>query len=410
MSKVLQNVRKFWLNEIEAITCIMLMLIVIGTINICSASLITAYTDFENPYYFLLRHLASVVVGSILFFLVSRKVNYKLFKKYAIPLLFIVMALLLLVLFVGVEVNGSRRWIMLPAMQFQPSELAKFAAIILCATYLGQCIDNGVRITLNPLKNRTLPLCVLMFILVELEPDMGTAMIILGIPIIMHMVAGLSPKYILVMLGICAAGLAAVATLQPYRLMRIQSWFDPWSDTQGAGYQIVQSILAIGSGKIYGMGLGHGFSKYSYLPESHTDFAFAVYCQETGFIGAMLVFILILAFAFYCVRIAVRTRDGFGKMLVIGFMLLIVCQAAGNMAMVIGLIPVVGVPMPFISYGGTSLILNMLSIAFIISVARTAPPPVKKVISAPHIEKTVITTTDAYPAKNGKAPYLRRVK
>lgn len=180
--------------------------------------------------------------------------------------------------------------------------------------------------------------------------------------------------------------LTLLAAFQPYRLDRINSWYDPWSRSQGDGYQIVQSILAIGSGEFSGMGLGHGFSKYSYLPESHTDFAFAVFCQELGFIGAFIVFLLLITMAFYCTKIALRTKDNFGKMLVTGIMLLIVGQAIGNIAMVIGLVPVVGVPLPFISYGGTSLILNMLSMGLVLSVERhnyKQTTPTKKNIKSP---------------------------
>ena len=199
---------------------------------------------------------------------------------------------------------------------------------------------------------------------------MGTALIIIGIPTIMYFIAGLSKKWIGIICGIGIILFTLLATFQPYRLDRINSWYDPWSRSQEDGYQIVQSILAIGSGGFSGMGLGHGFSKYSYLPESHTDFAFAVFCQEIGFMGAFIVFLLLIALAFYCIKIALRTKDNFGKMLVCGITLLIVGQATGNMAMVIGIVPVVGVPLPFISYGGTSLILNMISIGLVLSVDR----------------------------------------
>ena len=204
----------------------------------------------------------------------------------------------------------------------------------------------------------------------DIRPDMGTALIIIGIPTIMYFIAGLSKKWIGIICGIGFILLTLLATFQPYRLDRINSWYDPWSRSQEDGYQIVQSILAIGSGGFSGMGLGHGFSKYSYLPESHTDFAFAVFCQEIGFMGAFIVFLLLIALAFYCIKIALRTKDNFGKMLVCGITLLIVGQATGNMAMVIGIVPVVGVPLPFISYGGTSLILNMISIGLVLSVDR----------------------------------------
>lgn len=213
-------------------------------------------------------------------------------------------------------------------------------------------------------------MCLIIAGFVEAQPDMGTALIIIGIPTIMYFIAGLSKKWIGIICGIGIILFTLLATFQPYRLDRINSWYDPWSRSQEDGYQIVQSILAIGSGGFSGMGLGHGFSKYSYLPESHTDFAFAVFCQEIGFMGAFIVFLLLIALAFYCIKIALRTKDNFGKMLVCGITLLIVGQATGNMAMVIGLVPVVGVPLPFISYGGTSLILNMISIGLVLSVER----------------------------------------
>ena len=379
------NKQKFWINDMEAITYIMFILIVIGTINICSASLITAYTNFENPYFFLIRHLISIVIGFIAFLSVSR-FNYKRLEQNLLPLIFITLMCLISVLLFGITVNGSKRWLPLGFMQFQPSEIAKIVTIILSASYLGKCLDRNIPITINPQKNIVFFICITIAAFVEAQPDMGTAMIILGIPTIMYFIAGLSKKWISIVCGLGAILLTLLAAFQPYRLDRINSWYDPWSRSQGDGYQIVQSILAIGSGEFSGMGLGHGFSKYSYLPESHTDFAFAVFCQELGFIGAFIVFLLLITMAFYCTKIALRTKDNFGKMLVTGIMLLIVGQAIGNIAMVIGLIPVVGVPLPFISYGGTSLILNMLSMGLVLSVERhnyKQTTPTKKNIKSP---------------------------
>lgn len=363
--------RKFWINDMEALTYIMFILIIIGTINICSASLITAYTNFENPYYFLFRHLISIVIGFIAFFLSSR-FNYKILASMRCEIFLILLTFLLLglVLLVGITVNGSKRWLPLGFMQFQPSELAKIVTIIISASYLGKCLDKKLPITVDPRKNIIFLICIAIAAFVELQPDMGTAMIILGIPTMLYFIAGLSKKWIGIICGLGAILLAFLATFQPYRLDRLKSWYDPWSRSQDDGYQIVQSILAIGSGEFSGMGLGHGFSKYSYLPESHTDFAFAVFCQETGFIGALIIFLLLIAMAFYFIKIALRTQDNFGKMLVCGIMLLIVGQAAGNIAMVVGLLPVIGFPLPFISYGGTSLILNMTCMGLVISVDR----------------------------------------
>lgn len=363
--------RRFWINDMEALTYIMFILIIIGTINICSASLITAYTDFENPYYFLTRHLISILVGLVAF-AASSRFNYKRLShpNWQMGLIAITILSLAAVLLFGITVNGSRRWLPLGFMQFQPSELAKIVTIIISSSYLGRCLDKKLPITIDPRKNIVFIVCLVIAGFVEAQPDMGTAMIILGIPIALYFIAGLDKKWMGIICGVGAILLAFLATFQPYRLDRLKSYWDPWSRAQDDGYQIVQSILAIGSGEFSGMGLGHGFSKYSYLPESHTDFAFAVLCQEMGFIGALVMFFLLIAMAFYFIKIALHTKDNFGKMLVCGIMLLIVGQAAANMAMVVGLLPVIGFPLPFISYGGTSLILNMTSMGLVLSVNR----------------------------------------
>lgn len=363
--------RRFWINDMEALTYIMFILIIIGTINICSASLITAYTNFENPYYFLTRHLISILVGLVAF-AASSRFNYKRLShpNWQMGLIAITILSLAAVLLFGITVNGSRRWLPLGFMQFQPSELAKIVTIIISSSYLGRCLDKKLPITIDPRKNIVFIVCLVIAGFVEAQPDMGTAMIILGIPIALYFIAGLDKKWMGIICGVGAILLAFLATFQPYRLDRLKSYWDPWSRAQDDGYQIVQSILAIGSGEFSGMGLGHGFSKYSYLPESHTDFAFAVLCQEMGFIGALVMFFLLIAMAFYFIKIALHTKDNFGKMLVCGIMLLIVGQAAANMAMVVGLLPVIGFPLPFISYGGTSLILNMTSMGLVLSVNR----------------------------------------
>lgn len=363
--------RRFWINDMEALTYIMFILIIIGTINICSASLITAYTDFKNPYYFLTRHLISILVGLVAF-AASSRFNYKRLShpNWQMGLIAITILSLAAVLLFGITVNGSRRWLPLGFMQFQPSELAKIVTIIISSSYLGRCLDKKLPITIDPRKNIVFIVCLVIAGFVEAQPDMGTAMIILGIPIALYFIAGLDKKWMGIICGVGAILLAFLATFQPYRLDRLKSYWDPWSRAQDDGYQIVQSILAIGSGEFSGMGLGHGFSKYSYLPESHTDFAFAVLCQEMGFIGALVMFFLLIAMAFYFIKIALHTKDNFGKMLVCGIMLLIVGQAAANMAMVVGLLPVIGFPLPFISYGGTSLILNMTSMGLVLSVNR----------------------------------------
>jgi len=201
-----------------------------------------------------------------------------------------------------------------------------------------------------------------------LEPDMGTAAIVLGVPLIMAVVAGMSMKYVMGLLGLVAVAVVALVCLQPYRMARVKVWFDPWADAQGMGYQTVQSLSTIGSGGFWGMGLGEGVSKYEYLPEAHTDFAFAIFSQEHGYMGAFMVFLLLALLVLLCVRIANRAPDEFGQMLATGIMVLIAGQAIANIMMVGGLLPVVGVPLPFISYGGSSLIVTMVAMGMLLNI------------------------------------------
>ena len=190
-------------------------------------------------------------------------------------------------------------------------------------------------------------------------------------PIILYLVAArLSLRNVLILAGVLAVGVTFFVMAQPYRLERVRVLWDPWQDAQNIGYQTVQSLSTIGSGEFLGMGLGVGVSKYDYLPEAHTDFAFAIFCQENGYLGALFVVLLYTALAVYGVRIAQKASDLYGQLLAFGIVVLIVGQAAVNMLMVGGVFPVVGVPLPFISYGGTSLIVTMFSVGILVSIGR----------------------------------------
>jgi cell division protein FtsW len=184
----------------------------------------------------------------------------------------------------------------------------------------------------------------------------------------MAVVAGMSMKYVMGLMGVVALAIVVLVNVQPYRMARLKVWFDPWADAQGMGYQTVQSLSTIGSGGFWGMGLGEGVSKYEYLPEAHTDFAFAIFSQEHGYMGAFMVFMLLALLVLLCVRIANRAPDEFGQMLAMGIMVLIAGQAIANIMMVGGLLPVVGVPLPFISYGGSSLIVTMVAMGMLLNI------------------------------------------
>ena len=367
MKKVLIPKRKLpWGSDHEAIIWLMAVLLVVGMVNVFSSTFITAENENSAPYAYLLKHLISMGIGFVLFAM-SWRVDYHKWRDWLGPVALSIAALLLFVLAAGTVVNGAKRWIYLGAFSFQPAEFAKICSVMIAAYILSYRVEHKLPINI---LNAQYAFIAFLFVAVEMEPDMGTACVILGIPIVMLWMAGLK-TYKLQRLAL--VGLAAVVGMciyQPYRLERIKVMFNPWSDAQGMGYQTVQSVTAIGSGGFWGMGLGQGLAKYAYLPEAHTDFAFAVFCQENGFVLVALVLLLYGAFAYYAVRIARDAYDAYGQLLAGGIMLLVVGQAVVNIAMVAGCFPVVGVPLPFISYGGTSLMMTMFSVGVLINIGR----------------------------------------
>lgn len=356
--------KKFWNNDMEALLAIMVVLIILGTINVFSSSFILSEADYNTPYFFLRKQLVNVGVGLAAFFLCWR-VDYHRWRDWMPIVLFLTILALVLVLVIGPSVNGARRWLPLPFFQIQPAEVAKLVSIMMAAAYLSSRVQQGKEVML---MNAQAGLIAVMFVLTEKEPDMGTACIILGVPLLMTALSGLNPSKLMRLGAAVLVGVVVMCTMQPYRMERIKVTWDPWSDAQNVGYQTVQSLSAIGSGEFWGMGLGVGVSKYDYLPEAHTDFAFAIFCQENGFVGAIFVFLLFAALTVYAARVANKAVDAYGQILAMGILLLIVGQAVANLLMVGGAFPVVGVPLPFISYGGTSLIVTMASMGILINI------------------------------------------
>lgn len=358
---------RFWMSNMEAILYTTLLLFIIGTVNIFSASFVESGQTMNDSYYYLKRHLMMFGIGMTAMIIMSR-IDYHRLKRLISLLMLLTVGLLVAVHTHGIVINGARRWVNL-GFQFQPSELAKLTGIMITAGYLGPVIDYGRRVTL---LSTPFYITLLLAGIVYKQPDMGTAVIIIGVCLMLYLIAGLPKQQLFILLGGGSVLFVYAALTATYRAERIYAWLNPWAYQEGIGYQSVQGLLAIGSGGFFGTGLGMGASKFHYLPEGHTDFAFAILCQEMGFVGMIIVLFLMAMFAYYGVKIALKAPDGFGKMLAIGAVILIVGQAIINMAMVSGLLPVVGVPLPFISFGGTALIVNLTTIGILLNVGRQA--------------------------------------
>ena len=360
----------FWDNPKQAVWYTMVPLLLIGCANIFSASFIRAEADGSSTFYYLIRYIVYSAIGLGAIF-IARTINYRrLLSKNAVSFIYIsVLVMLVLVDFIGLESGGARRWLGFGGVTIQPSEFAKLAIIMLCARYLGMHLKKGQNASFLKGNGRMcLGATAVYAFLVQQQPDMGTAAIIVALMFCMYVIAGLPWKQIG---SVCILGAASAVLLvmtSTYRADRIRVWLDPWIDEVGDGYQMVQSLLSIGSGGLIGTKWGEGSSKFFYLPEAHTDFAFAVFCQENGFLGACFLILLFAILGCALLRIAVCSKDERGFLLAAGVSFLIVGQAAANMAMVCGLLPVIGVPLVFISYGGSSLIISMAAIGLALSV------------------------------------------
>lgn len=355
-----------WSNDHEAVIWIMVMLLIAGSVNIFSSTFVMAEDEGSSPYFYLLKHLVIMGAGGLCFFL-CYWVDYHRWRDILVPITLVIMAMLVYVLGFGTAVNGAKRWIYIGSFSVQPAEFAKICSVMIEAYYLSYCIQK--RQAFKLIQSQHIMLMILAA-LVELEPDMGTMMIILGVPLLMLIVAGLDVGKIKNLIFIVVAAATALCIYQPYRLQRIKVMLDPWADAQGMGYQTVQSITAIGSGGFWGMGLGEGLAKYAYLPEAHTDFAFAVFCQENGFLLAAGLIILYGLLGYFGARIAKNAYDAYGQVLAGGLVILICLQAVINMFMVSGFLPVIGVPLPFISYGGCSLLVSMAALGILVNINR----------------------------------------
>ena len=322
-------------------------------------------------YHYLIRYIIWGALGLVCMLGIGKGMDYHTAFRWWKG---IYAALLLMLVWVDVfsrSVKGAQRWIILGPISFQPSEFVKLGVILIGASYLGRLMEKGRKPHLYRTNvNLGFLLALILAALVYKQPDMGTAAIILSLMLVLYLVAGMPWKEVFVVGGLSLAAIVLMIVREPYRFNRVKVWFNPWLDPQGNGYQTVQSLVSIGSGGLFGNHFGLGSGKFFYLPEAHTDFAFAIFCQEWGFLGAMFLILLFVLLSASMYTIAKETRDRKGFLLVTGVNFFVVGQAFANMAMVCGLLPVIGVPLSFISYGGTSLIATLMSIGLVMSVYR----------------------------------------
>jgi len=343
-----------------------IFLVLTGVVMVYSASSIMADKRFHDSFFFLKRHTIYALIGIIAMIAVS-KADYRQISKIANPFLFFTIGLLVLLLIPGVgsEAGGATRWLRAGPLSIQPSELTKLAVIFSFALSFTKKKDMG------SLKKGFLPyagilgLCVSLMLL---QPDFGTAMTLAGIVFIMLFVAGVRLSFLTASASFMIAMAAMLVAGAEYRRKRILSFLDPWADPQDTGFQIIQSFLAFGSGGMMGRGLGEGRQKLFYLPEPHTDFVLPVIGEEMGFLGLFIVILFFAAIVVLGIRAALRADDDFGCYLAMGITSMIALQAIINMGVVMGLLPTKGLPLPFISYGGTSLIVNMIGVGILLSI------------------------------------------
>ncbi len=345
-------------------------LLALGTVSVYSASFVEAFRTYGNPNYWLIRHLQWLLVG-LAAMAAAALLPRRLVTRMAVPAYGISLILLIIPLTVpqlAPVINGARRWIQLGGFLFQPSELAKLSLILLMAWYYSS----------DPVRVKTLRQGFLFFALVTgltaalavLEPDLGTAVMIAAIGTGIYFLAGAPwPTVLLtVLIEIAATGLLAV--IAPYRLQRITGALNPWSDPLNSGFHTIQALLALGSGGIFGVGIGESRQKFLWLPMVHTDSIFAVIGEELGFVGSVAVLLLFLALCFRGLRVALRCGDAFSSLATSGIVLWIGLQAGLHIAVVSGLVPFTGITLPFVSYGGSSLVASLAGMGLVLGFSR----------------------------------------
>ena len=340
-----------------------------GIIMIYSSSYVWAEYKFDNPYKFVITQGLFLIVSYIIMIIVIN-IDYKVYLDKANIIFGVCFLLLILVLIPGVGSvrNGSRSWFGIGGFGVQPSEFAKLGMIIFTSKYLSNNEKN-----IKKIKDGVLPILVvvmLFFGLIMLQPDFGTGVVLVMSVVGMLFVSGVKMSFFVKIGLLGVIGIVILIIIAPYRMERIISFINPWSDPLGSGFQIIQSLYAIGPGGLLGMGLGNSIQKHFYLPEPQTDFIFSIISEEFGFLGILIVTSLFILIIYRGFRISKKCEDRFGKYLAFGVTFQLAFQALLNLMVVVGLIPVTGVTLPFLSYGGSSLIITMIGMGILLCISR----------------------------------------
>ncbi len=351
---------------------LMIVLLIIGIIMLLSTSSVVGYANFHDPYYHIKRHIIFLLVGCVAFW-IGFKIPHHVYRKAIVPGMASSLLLLALTLVpkIGVQLGGANRWLNLGLFQMQPVEIVKFFTIAFVATSL-----HNKKGAIRSLKKGLCPLLfvvVLPLLLLIKQPDLGNTILVSNIVFILLFLGGAKLRHIGSIIGLGLLAVLGSIIKHPYQLGRVYTFLFPWRDPLGKSYHIIQSFLAIGSGGFLGLGIGQSKLKYFYLPLHYSDFIFSIICEEGGFLLASTVIILFGILFYRGIMIAYYSRQAFSFYLGVGLTLLLVLQAIINMGVAIGLFPVKGVPLTFISFGGTSLIMSMFYVGVLLNISKLSP-------------------------------------
>lgn len=355
-------------DQILAITTF--ALIVFGLVMISSAGVAISQNRFGDGYYFFKHQLFYGVAPGLLIMFIVQKIDYHLWKKIALPFFLLNLVFLILVFIpgMGLKLQGASRWIKLGPFSFQPTEMLKLSIILYLAAWLESKKEQS-RDIFEGLIPFLAILGVVGFLIIK-QPDMGTLGVIVIISMAIYFLSGAKLQHLMGMFSLGIVAFFALVKFESYRMDRLMVFLHPELDPRGVGYQINQALLAIGSGGLFGLGLGHSRQKFNYLPEPVGDSIFAVICEEIGLFGAMVLISLFIIFAMRGLKIAKHAPDTFGRLVAVGITSWIIFQALINIAAITGLIPLTGITLPFISYGGTSLVFSMVGVGILLNISK----------------------------------------